>query len=148
MIIFVIRRKIHLIKNLKINMLFNNNILKLKNIVIDIVKKLIFINNIKVIIALKIRSIKNVVQRSIHLRKTIIISFYVEITVSVNYLNLSKFKNFLFKSNNNLNIFIYAYLINVFISIVIVRNNKNVLVKILKNFRFEQMSEINFLNVF
>ena len=42
-------------------MFFNNNILKLKNIVINIVKKLNFINNIKVIITLKIRLIKNII---------------------------------------------------------------------------------------
>ena len=58
---FVIRRKIHLIENLKINMFLNNNILKSKNIVINIVKKLIFINNIKAIIVLKTRLTKNVV---------------------------------------------------------------------------------------
>ena len=47
-----------------------------------------------------------------------------------------------------MNIFIYAHLINVFILIVIVRNDKSVLVKIFKNFRFERMSKIDFLNVF
>ena len=137
-----------MIENLKINMFLNNDILKPKSIAINIAKKSIFIDSIKIIIALKTRSIKNVVQRSIHLRKTIIIPFYVKITISVNHLNLSKFKNFLFESNNDLNIFIYAHLMNIFILIVIVRNDKSVLVKISKNFRFEQVSKINFLNVF
>lgn len=51
---FVIRREIHLIENLKINMFLDKNILKSENIAINIVKKSIFINNIKIIIALKI----------------------------------------------------------------------------------------------
>ena len=42
-------------------MFLNNDILKSKNIVINIVKKLIFTNNIKVIIALKTCLTKSVV---------------------------------------------------------------------------------------
>ena len=61
------RREIHLINNLKINLLFDNNIINFKKIVIDIVNKSIIINNINAIITLKIRLTKNVVQKLIHL---------------------------------------------------------------------------------
>ena len=118
-------------------MFFNNNILSLENIVINVVKKSVIIENIDVFIFLKIRFDKIVVQHSIYLRKTTIISLYSKIAVSVNYFILSTTRNFLFKSNNNLNVFIYVHLIDVFIVVVLIRNNKNVSIKIFKNFRFD-----------
>ena len=42
----------------------------------------------------------------------------------------------------------YVYFINVFINVVIVRNNNNVFVKFFKNFRFDRVFEIDFFNVF
>ena len=39
-------------------------------------------------------------------------------------------------------------MINVFIFVVIVRNDKNVSIKIFKNFRFDRIFEIDFSNAF
>ena len=49
-IISILRCEIYLIDDLKINLLFNNNIINFKKIVIDIINKSIIINNINVII--------------------------------------------------------------------------------------------------
>ena len=113
-----------------------------------IIKKSVLIDNINVIIALKICLVKSAIQRSIYLKKTVVVLFYSKIIVLINYFNLSNIKIFLFEFNNDLNIFIYVYIINVFINIVIVRNNKSVSIKIFRNFRFDQVFKINFFLMF
>ena len=80
------------------------------------------------------------------MRKTIIVSFYTKIIVLINHFSFSITKNFFFESNNNLNIVMYVHIIDVFIFVVIVRNNKSVSIKIFKNFRLNRISEIDFLN--
>ena len=129
-------------------MLLNNNILKSKNIAINIIKKFALIDSINITIALKTRLIKIAIQHSIYLKKIVVVLFYSKITVSINYFSLLNIKNFLFEFNNDLNIFIYIYIINIFINVVIVCNNKSVSIKIFKNFRFERMFEIDFFNAF
>ena len=129
-------------------MLFENDILNSKNITIDVVKKTIFIDNIDVIISLKTRSTKSVVQRLVHLRKTIIVSSHTKMTISINHFSLSIIKNFFFESNNDLSIFMYVHIIDVDINVIIIRNVKNVSIKILKNYRLNRISKIDFLNAF
>ena len=51
-----IERKIHFIKNFKINMFIDNNIIVFENIFIDFKKQKIIIRNCDVIVFLKIRS--------------------------------------------------------------------------------------------
>ena len=52
------KREIHFVDNLKINMFLNNDIIEFENFVIDIIKKHAMINNIDIIISLKIRFFK------------------------------------------------------------------------------------------
>ena len=147
-IIFIFRRKLHLIDDLKINMLIDNDIMKSKQIVSNIVKKSIFVNTIDVILILKTRSFKNVIHRSVHLRKTTIVFSHSKMIVSVNHINFSISKNFLFESTNDLNIFMYVHVIDASTISIIVRNDKNVSIKISRNFRLKRMFEIDFSNVF
>ena len=60
-IIFMFFRKIHLINEFKINILLNNDIIESKQIVIDVTKKSIYIDNIDVSITLNVRSSKTIV---------------------------------------------------------------------------------------
>ena len=144
----IIRREIHLIENLKINILLDNNIIKTKKFFIDIIKRQISIFNIDVIISLKIKFLKQIIQRSIHIKKTIIVSSYNEITISINYVNLLNTRNFLFELNNNINLSIYVYLINASITLIIIRNDKNLSIMIFKNTRLKRTIEIDFSNAF
>ena len=147
-IIFIIRREVHLINNLKCNMLFDNDVLTSKDIVINTAKKSTFIDSTEVTISLEVRSTKNVIQKSIHLKKITIVSFHSKLVVSINHLSLSNTKNFLFESDYDLNIVMYAYFIDAFISAVIVRNDKSVSIKISRNFRLDRIFEFDFFNVF
>ena len=57
-IVSMLRLEIHLINNFKINMFIDNNVFDSKNIVINSIKKQIFIINTKIIVFMNIRSFK------------------------------------------------------------------------------------------
>ena len=95
----MIIKKIHLIDNLKINMLFEIDLIESKKIDINILNKTIYIDNCDVIASLKIKTSRIVVRISIHARKIIVVSSYFEITLSIHYITISIEKNYFFESN-------------------------------------------------
>ena len=148
-VISVLRREIHLIENLKANMLFENDVINSKKIVFDVAKKFVVISNTDVIIALKSRLIKNVILKLVHLRKSIVVSVRIEIIVDVHNACLLKSRNFLFELNNDvIELIMYAYLVDAFTFSILIRNDKNYSVKIFKNARLDKIIEIDFSNVF
>ena len=75
----IIIKKIHLINNLKVNMLLNIDFINSKKIDINIFNKIVHIDNCKIIIFLKIRIFKIIVQTSIYVTKTIYVFFSIKI---------------------------------------------------------------------
>ena len=144
----VLRREIHLIKNFKINMLLNNNVINSKNICINLIKKQTFIISIDVTISLKVKLLKVFMQRLIYICKIIVISLYSKITVFIYYAILSNIKNFLFELTNNVNFILFVYIINASIFVVIIKNNNKNFIQISRNFKLKRIIELNFLNVF
>ena len=145
----IIRREIHLIDDLKINMLFENDIMKSEKIVIDIAKKFVVVNSIDVTIFLKTRFVKNVIQKSMHLRKIVVVFSRFEMKIVVHNACLSKNKNFLFEFDDDIvELIMYVHIVDVFMFSILIRNDKNFLIKIFKNYRFDKIIEIDFFNVF
>ena len=69
-----IERKIHLIKNFKINMLIDNNIIVSKNIFVNFINRITNIRNCDVDVLLKIRfKIAHVQQRFVYAKKIIVL---------------------------------------------------------------------------
>ena len=144
----VFRREVHLINNLKANMLINNDVIEFENIMINSVKKQTFIINTDVIISIKVKSSKNNIQRFVHIRKTIVISLYIEIVVFINDINLSKIRDFLFESVDDVNFTLYAHLVNAFTFVVIIRNDHAQSIQIFRNFKLDRISKLNYFNAF
>ena len=145
----IIRREIHLIDDLKINMFFENDIMKSERIVINITKKIVVVNNIDVTIFLKTRFVKNVIQKSMHLRKIVVVFSRFEMKIVVHNACLSKNKNFLFELDDDIvELIMYAHIVDVFTFSILIRNDKNFFIKILKNYRFDKIIEIDFFNAF
>ena len=87
---------------MKINIFIDNNIIDSKFFAIDIKAKIVYINSCKITIFIEIRLLKLlVVQRSIYLKKTIVISTHAKIVVLIYILNnvLFYFKDFFFELN-------------------------------------------------
>ena len=142
------RREVHFVKNLKVNMLLNNDIIEFENFVIDMIKRHAIIDNIDIIISLKIRFFKLTIQRFVHFKKITIISSHVEMIVVVHHVELSITRDFLFESNDNLNFILYAHLVDASIKSIVVRNDKEFSVMISRNFRLDKVFEIDFSNDF
>ena len=92
-------REIHLINNLKINILLKNDVIELKKIDINIINKMIYIDNCKIIVNLKIRIFKISMHIFVHVRKNIIMSSYNKLILFVHYIAILFNKDYLFKSN-------------------------------------------------
>ena len=129
-------------------MLLGNDILRPEAISIDVASKSALVDSTDATIVLKTRSAKNAVQRPVHLRKTAIVPPHTEIAVSVNHLSLPASRDFLFEPDNDLDISMYAHMVDASTSAVIVRNDKSVPVMIPRNFRLGRISEIDFPNAF
>ena len=116
-------KEIYLINELKINMLIDNDFIKLKKIKINVINFFVCINNCEITIFLNVKTFRKIVHTSIYVQKIIIISFYFEIIILFYYNIILKNKDFLFKLKA-FNFFFYAYLINVNCKSILVRNNK------------------------
>ena len=82
-------------------------------------------------------------------KKNIVVSLQAKITISIYYFvnNFFKNKNYFFESNE-FDFTLYVYFINIFIKIILVRNNNKQIVKISRNFCFDHLIEINYFNIF
>ena len=125
-----LRRQIHIIKDFKINILFDLNILKSKKIKINYIIKSFMINNCKEIkILMQIILIRDKIYKIIRVYNITIISLYFNILILIKFQNenktkFSKNRNFIFiliknffnrfELNNN----VLNYIININIYII------------------------------
>ena len=107
-ITFIFRREIHLIDNFKINIFIDNDVIDVEKIIINSIKKETFIINIDAIISIKMKSSKTFIQRSIHIRKIIVISSLTKMTIFIHHSFLSIIKIF-FSSLRMTSIWCYSF---------------------------------------
>ena len=142
----LIRREIHLVDNLKINMLIDNDVTVSEDVVLDLVKKQALIDSCDVTIALDVRSrASHAQQRSIHVKKIIVLSSRNQMTIFIHHLvdELLVSRDFLFESDES-NLILYAHIIDVDIKVVLTTNDSNSAVKISRNFRLDRLIELDF----
>ncbi len=126
-----IHREIHLIENLKTNMLIKNDILESKDIIIDVQNKKTIIRNCQnIIMKIKIHQQELFVRRNVFNQFVNIISLESYAKISYKVKNLSANRDFLFELFSEVLISIYVYIINARIIEIIVCNKFSKLVKI------------------
>jgi hypothetical protein len=144
-----IHRKMHLVEDLKANMLIENDILESKEIIIDIQEKKVIISSCQnMIIEVKIHQKESFVRRNVINQFVSVISldFYAKILYKIR--DLSTNRNFLFESFSEVSVFIYAHVIDVKTIDVIVRNESEKSMKISRNFKLEVAQEIEYEDCF
>ena len=99
------------------------------------------------IILLKIKIIEIIIDKSVYLRKTTIISFIIKLLIEIYYLAVQN-RKYLFKSEKISNFTIYAHLINVFIKVILIRNEFNISIQIFYNHRLKRFTKMNYINAF
>ena len=92
-----LRRELHIIDNLRIKIFIKNNIIKFKEIVIDIINKKIRINNYNITINIITRSRGEFIRRKIYIKVSIFVSSHSEIILLIKKISLSNDRDFLFK---------------------------------------------------
>ena len=70
---------------------------------------------------------------------------YSQMLISIYFTkSLLDFRDFFFKSKEESYLLLYAYLVDSFLSIVLIRNNLNLIIKISRNYRIRIIIEANF----
>ena len=142
------RKEVHIVNDLKINMLIDNDVMKLKNINVSSSKRIAYIENCKIIISVKIKSFEISVIKSIHLRKTTIISFHSKILMKIHHLTVFDFRNFFFEFNEIDSLIAYIYLMNAFINEILFWNEFNRFIKVSRNYRLRKLIELKYINAY
>jgi hypothetical protein len=138
-----IHREMHLMKELKTNMLINNDILESEEIIIDVQQKRITIRNCEsMIIEIKIHQREFFVRRNVINQFVNLISSEAYVKISYKIIELFSNRDFLFESSSEMSIFIYAHVIDVWTTDVIVRNESAKSMKISRNFKLEIAQKI------
>ena len=103
-------------------MLLNNNIIDSKRIVFNSIENAAHIENCDVSIHLNIKTLKNVIHTSMHVRKIMIIALHNEIVVSIYYIIISANRDFLFELKE-IKFSFYVHLINVDLKNILIKND-------------------------
>ncbi len=144
-----IHKEMHFVKKLKINMFIENNILKSKEIIINVQSKKAILRNCQnLIIEVKIHQRESFVRRNVISQFANIISLESYVKISYKMKNLFSNRDFLFESFSEVSVFIYAHVIDVRITDVIVRNESAKSMKISRNFKLEIAQKIHYDDYF
>ena len=90
-------RKLYIVDNLRIKIFIKNNIIKFKEIVINVINKKVRINNYSITINIIVRSRDEFIRRKIYIKVFIFVSSHSEIMLLIKKINLFNNRDFLFK---------------------------------------------------
>ena len=143
----VIIRKIHLIDDLKANLLIENDILDSKQVDIFNSTEIALIDTCDVTISITIRTeIKSQI-KSIYVLKAVTMSSKSECLISIHHMFSLSDKDFLFESVE-ITLIIYAHLMNLKTSFILIRNDRIQSMKILRNFRLKTIKKFDYSNAY
>jgi hypothetical protein len=144
-----IHREMHLVKEFKVNMLIDNDILESEDIIIDVQHKMTTIRSCEnLMIEIKIHQRESFVRRNVINQFVNIISSKAYVKISYKMKNLLSNRDFLFESFSEVSIFIYAHVIDARITDVIVRNESAKSMKISRNFKLKVAQKIQYDDCF
>ena len=145
----IFRRELYVINALKINVFIDNDIMSAKNILIDLTKRIIKIERYKIIVSIKVKTSHDIaVQKSIHLRKIIVILSRFKQMIGIYHLTVFVNRDYFFEFTELNYLTIYVYMIDVIIKIVMMRNKFDIIIHILRKHRLNKVTELKLLNIY
>ena len=135
----IVTRKIHLVKNFKVNLLIRNDIFESKLIDISIFINTAYIDNCDITISIIINVRSRSQHMLIHALKTTTIFVEIECVLQIHNTVLSE-RNYLFEAITKVNFFIYAHMINSQIKFILIRNKDKSILRISRNFRLKTLN--------
>lgn len=111
------------------------DILNFEKFVLDLNKETAFIENCKIIVFIMFKR-HDKINHVMCFKKSIIIPPHTQQSIQIHHLNLLKNRNFIFESNDT-NVNLYIYVFNADTLKILIQNDENKSVKIIKNFRLK-----------
>ena len=142
-----ITKKIHLVNDLKANLLIDNDFFESKDFTLNISNKKITIISCDVTIDLTIRQRGSYVRKNIHVAESIIILFETKFNVAVKFSVLID-RDFLFESIKKANVTLFHHIVDVYFSEIMIRNDSFHVVKIPENFCLKSVIELTYDDCF
>ena len=148
----MIRREVHLIDNLKANMLIGNDVTGPEKWNMDYIQNQAVIGSCGVTIPLDIRR-RSVtgqpVHKPVHIKKSVVVPPQAEMTIPIHHLagSLPNDRDYLFEPDES-DLTLYAHLMDASTEAILVRNDGKQAVKIPRNFRLGHLTEIDYPNAF
>ena len=138
-------RKIHLVNNLKANLLIENDILNPELIDIFTFTNSAFIKSCKIKISITIRA-KSILQIRLIYALEISIPTRSKIVISIHKITVSE-RDYMFESKEVTNLSMYAHIIDDNIISILIRNENDTAIHISRNFRLKNLIELDYSNV-
>lgn len=138
----LIEREVHLVENLKANMIIGNDILGPEAIDILASSATAHIGSCGVTIPIAIKSRSSFQTRPVHATKTVVLPPHSEIQVPVHSIESLPDRDYLFEPAE-VNFSIYAHLLNPSTKAIIARNDSDKPIKISRNFRLGKVVEMD-----
>lgn len=145
--IAVLRREVHLVKDLKANFLIGNDILGPEKVSINLSKGEAHIGSCDVTIALSIKGRATPIHKPIHLKKSTIVPAHTVIPVPIHHLSIPSDRDFMFEPGE-VNFSLYAHMMNSATEAVLVRNDEDRPIRIPRNLRLGYITEVDYPNAF
>ena len=143
------RRELHLVDDLKVNVLVEMNVLEFEGFLINLDAKTTFIKSCEVIISIetKFRTFENTMHQSVHLQKTTIVFSNSKMLISVHHEHLFE-RDFMFEFDSRNEMTLFAHIVDASLHSVLVRNDDHKIVQLLRNLRLETILDLDYSNVF
>lgn len=142
-----IRREVHLVKDLKANMLIGNDVLGPEGFVMDLGKGEAYIGSTGVTIPLEVRSAKSSVQRMVHIKQTTVVPPFAEMALQIHHCSLPESRDFLFEPDD-VELTMFAHMIDASTHCIIARNEGPRPIHVPRNYRLGRISELDYPNAF
>ena len=143
----VITREIHLVDDLKANLLIKNDILDSKQVDIFNSTEIAFIDSCDVTISITTRTEVRSQIKSIHALKAVTVLSKFECLISIHHMFSLSDRDFFFESVET-TLIIYAHLMNLKTSFILIRNDRIQFMKILRNFRLKTIKKFDYSNAY
>ncbi len=145
-VIVHIRREIHLVEELKANMLVGTDIMTPEQFVLDLNKKTAFIGSCSYSFDLDIEIPRVSIKRPVHAKTRVTILPHTMQVITIHYLNIPHSRDFLFQPDN-VDFALSAYLVDANITGLPVENNTDKPIYISRNFRLGRIQELTYPNI-
>ena len=142
-----ITREIHLIDDLKVKMLVDNDFLSFEGFIIDIEEKSATIESCEISIALKIQLKELYIRQTMHAQQALVLQSEEEQFISIND-DIFEERDFLFEFDSNVNFIMCSHILDISIRRILVKNETEHAIKVSRRYRLDQIAEIDCDNCF